>query len=98
MYSGFVENISQQQTRGHEHADIYIILINFSSFGLNLLYDESALKSESRVTRKNYRKRLETGIKDESDESLRNTTNFSSGRFRVNNDKYPPKMNIKTKA
>ena len=70
MYSGFVENISQQQTRGHEHADIYIILINFSSFGLNLLYDESALKSESRVTRKNYRKRLETGIKDESDESL----------------------------
>ena len=73
MYSGFVENISQQQTRGHEHADIYIILINFSSFGLNLLYDESALKSESRVTRKNYRKRLETGIKDESDESLINS-------------------------
>ena len=58
MYSGFVENISQQQTRGHEHADIYIILINFSSFGLNLLYNETALKSGRHVTRKNYMKCL----------------------------------------
>ena len=64
MYSGFVENLSYQQTRGHKHADIYFILINFSSFGLNLLYDESALKCVARVTRKNYMKRLETGIKE----------------------------------
>ena len=71
MHSGFVENLSYQQTRGHKHADIYSILINnFSSFGLNLLYNESALKCVARVTRKNYRIRLETGIKDESDESL----------------------------
>ena len=48
----------------------YVILINFSSFLLNLLYDETALKSERRVTRKNYMKRLENGIKDKSDESL----------------------------
>ena len=53
MYTGFVENLSHQQTCGHEHADIYFILINFSSFGLNLLYDESALKSVARITWKN---------------------------------------------
>ena len=78
MYSGFVENLSFQQTRGHKHADIYFILINFSSFGLNLLYDESALKCVARITQKNYRKQLETGIKDESDESLQLMTAYDS--------------------
>ena len=53
MYSGFVKHLSHKQPRGHEHADIYFILTFFSSFGLNLLYDESALKSGRRVTRKN---------------------------------------------
>ena len=70
MFSGFVENLSHQQTRGHEQPDIYFILINFSSFGLNLLSDESALKCVARVTQNNCMKRLETGIKDESDDSL----------------------------
>ena len=58
MYSEFVKHLSHRQRSSHKQADIYFILINFSSFGLNLLYDETALKSGSRVTRKNYMKRL----------------------------------------
>ena len=58
MYSEFVKHLSHKQPRGHEHADIYFILTFFSSFGLNLLYDESALKSGRRVNRKNYMKRF----------------------------------------
>ena len=53
MYSGYVKHLSHQQPHGHKHADIYFTLINFSSFGLNLLYDETALKSGVRVTLKN---------------------------------------------
>ena len=53
MYSGYVKHLSHQQPHGHKHADIYFTLINFSSFGLNLLYNETTLKSGVRVTWKN---------------------------------------------
>ena len=58
MYSGFVKHLYHKQPCSHEHADIYFILKFFSSFRLNLLYDETAFKSGRRVTRKNYMKRL----------------------------------------
>ena len=53
MYSGYVKHLSHQQPYGYKHAVIYFTMINFSSFGLNLLYDETALKSGVRVTLKN---------------------------------------------
>ena len=72
--TGFVKHhLPHQQPCCHEHGDIYFILINFSSFGLNLLYNEAALKGGVRVTLKNYMKCVENRIKDESDESLDET-------------------------
>ena len=83
MYSGFDQNISHQQKRSHEHADIYFILINFPSFVLNLTVRCVAFEMWGPPRRIIFRKRRESGIKDESDKALLlslSTWNFFDGQ------------------
>ena len=70
MYSGFDQNISHQQIRGHKHADIYVILIIFSSFGVNSNVRCVAFEMCGPRRRIIFGKRREVAIKDESDKAL----------------------------
>ena len=73
MYSGFDQNISHQQIRGHKHADIYVILIIFSSSGVNSNVRCVAFEMCGPRRRIIFGKRREVAIKDESDKALQNT-------------------------